>query len=162
MFPPERNLIRIACLALFVARCYNVSREDAPRFPATDEEVTGMPALDDVLRALRTLRVPLQRGEYDLHALVREALEHAGLHPDHEVPLAPRCRIDFLCNGVGIEVKRGRTERQRALTQLRRYAACEQITALVLVTERTLALPDELSGKPLRVICLNRLWGIAL
>ena len=121
-----------------------------------------MPELEAVLSALRTLRVPLQRGEYDLHGLVREALERAGLQADHEVPLAPRCRIDFLCEGVGVEIKRGRIEHAKVLTQLRRYAACESVKALVLVTERTLALPDELSGKPLRILCLNRLWGIAL
>ena len=121
-----------------------------------------MPALETVLSALRALRVPPQRGEYDLHALVREALARAGLQAEHETPLAPRCRVDFLCEGVGIEVKRGRAERARVLAQLRRYAACERVRALVLVTERTLALPDSLSGKPLRIICLSRLWGIAL
>ena len=121
-----------------------------------------MPDLEAVLRALRTLRVPLQQGEYDLHALVREALNRAGLPAEHEVPLAPRCRIDFLCGRVGVEIKRGRAERARVLAQLRRYAACERIEALILVTERTLSLPDELSGKPLRTVCLQRLWGVAL
>jgi hypothetical protein len=118
--------------------------------------------LEQVLAALRRLRVPLQRGEYDLHALVGQALTEAGIAWAHEVPLAPRCRIDFLCGGVGIEVKRGKPERARVREQLRRYAGSGRITALVLVTERQIDLPDSLCGKPLAAVCLNRLWGIAL
>ena len=118
--------------------------------------------LEQVLAALRRLRVPLQRGEYDLHALVGQALTEAGIAWAHEVPLAPRCRIDFLCGGVGIEVKRGKPERARVREQLRRYAGSERITALVLVTERQIDLPDSLCGKPLAAVCLNHLWGIAL
>ena len=118
--------------------------------------------LDRVLAALRRLRAPLQRGEYDLHALVGQALTEGGCVWEHEVPLAPRCRIDFLCGDVGIEIKRGRPERARVREQLRRYAQSPRVGALVLVTERQIDLPDSLCGKPLRAVCLNRLWGIAL
>ena len=121
-----------------------------------------MPPLEAVLAALRTIRAPLERGEYDLHALVAAALDRAGLARRHEVALAPRCRIDFLCGGIGIEVKRGRPERARIRSQLARYTACPQVEALVLVTEQTVDLPDTLNGKPLRAVCLRRLWGIAL
>ncbi len=118
--------------------------------------------LERVCAALRTIRAPLQRGEYDLHGLIRLALADSGLFPSHEVRLAPRCRIDFLCGTVGIEIKRGRVEKARVLSQLRRYAQSEEIGSLVLVSEKSLDLPASLGGKPLRVICLNRLWGIAL
>ncbi len=118
--------------------------------------------LNRVLAALRRVRAPLQRGEYDLHALLKDALTEGGCGWEHEVPLKPRCRIDFLCGGVGIEVKRGRPERARVREQLRRYAESDRIAALVLVTERQIDLPDSLCGKPLRTVCLNRLWGIAL
>ena len=115
-----------------------------------------------VLAALRRLRVPIQQGEYDLHVLVAEALRDAGLNAAHEVRLGPRCRIDFLCGDVGIEIKRGRVERTAVFSQLSRYASSGQVQALILVTERTLSLPDSIAGKPLFTVCLNRLWGIAL
>lgn len=116
-----------------------------------------------ILHALRGIRAPIQQGEYDLHALVRAALTDAGIPCAHEVPLAPRCRIDFLCGGgIGIEIKRGQPDRKRILAQLTRYAACEPISALILVTERTVALPATIHGKPVACVCLNRLWGIAL
>lgn len=112
--------------------------------------------------ALCALRAPLQQGEYDLHRLVMDALDAAGIPWEHEVRLAPRCRIDLMCGGVGIEIKRGRIEKARILEQLRRYAACEQVEGLILVTEKTVPVPHSIGGKPVSVVCLNRLWGIAL
>jgi len=118
--------------------------------------------MEKVYHALTALRAPIQQGEYDLHRLVMDALDRAGIAWQHEVSLAPRCRIDLLCGSVGIEIKRGKPEPARIRTQLARYAACGQIEGLILVTERTVALPKTIGGKPVLLICLNRLWGIAL
>lgn len=118
--------------------------------------------MEKVIAALKTLRVPLQRGEYDLHALVMAALKEAGVPFAHEVSLAPRCRIDMMCGSVGVEIKRGAVDRARIRRQLERYAQCPQVESLVLVTEKTLDLPRTMNGKPVRMVCLNRLWGIAL
>ena len=118
--------------------------------------------MDAVYEALTALRAPLRQGEYDLHRLVMNALENAGIPYAHEVKLGPRCRIDLMCGRVGIEVKRGKPEPKRIRQQLSRYAACEGVDGLILVAERTVAVPHAMNGKPVRVICLNRLWGIAL
>ena len=118
--------------------------------------------MDTVYEALTALRAPLQQGEYDLHRLVMDALSAADIPYAHEVKLGPRCRIDLMCGRVGIEVKRGKPEPGRIRQQLARYAACEGVDGLILVAERTVAVPHTLCGKPVRVICLNRLWGIAL
>ncbi len=118
--------------------------------------------MEHVYEALCTLRAPLQQGEYDLHRLVMDALTAADIPYAHEVKLAPRCRIDLMCGGVGIEIKRGKVEKARILEQLRKYAACEQVEGLILVTEKTVPVPHLIDGKPVRLVCLNRLWGIAL
>lgn len=118
--------------------------------------------MDAVCSALLEVRAPLQQGEYDLHRLVMDTLSRQGVSFEHEVSLAPRCRIDLMCGGVGIEIKRGRVERAKVLRQLTRYAACPQVAGLILVTEKSLNLPREIGGKPVRIVCLNRLWGIAL
>ena len=119
-------------------------------------------AMETVYEALCALRVPLQQGEYDLHRLVMDALDAASLPWEHEVRLAPRCRIDLMCGSVGIEVKRGQVDKARILQQLTRYAACPQVQGLILVTEKTVPVPRAILGKPVRLLCLNRLWGIAL
>ena len=118
--------------------------------------------MEHIIEAISALRAPLQQGEYDLHRLVMDALDTASIPWEHEVKLAPRCRIDLLCGGVGIEIKRGKVEPARVKEQLRKYAACEQVQGLILVTEKTVPLPHTMNGKPVRLICLNRLWGIAL
>ena len=118
--------------------------------------------MERVYEALQALRAPLQQGEYDLHRLVMDALDAAGVPWAHEVSLAPRCRIDLMCGGVGIEIKRGKVDKARILAQLRKYAACEQVQSLILVTEKTVPLPHTMNGKPVKLVCLNRLWGIAL
>lgn len=118
--------------------------------------------MEQVYEALCTLRAPLQQGEYDLHRLVMDALDASAVPWAHEVKLAPRCRIDLMCGGVGIEIKRGRVDRARLIAQLHKYALCPQVDGLILVTEKTVALPRTLGGKPVRLVCLNRLWGIAI
>ena len=118
--------------------------------------------MERIIEAISQLRAPLQQGEYDLHRLVMDALDAAALPWEHEVRLAPRCRIDLMCGGVGIEIKRGAVDKARILEQLRRYAACERVEGLILVTEKTVPVPHTIGGKPVRLICLNRLWGIAL
>ena len=118
--------------------------------------------MESIYEALCTLRAPLQQGEYDLHRLVMDALTAADIPFAHEVKLGPRCRIDLMCGGVGIEVKRGKLERTRLLSQLGKYAECDQVEGIILVTEKTVRLPHTLRGKPVMQVCLNRLWGIAL
>ena len=118
--------------------------------------------MEKIVNAISRLRAPLQQGEYDLHRLVMDALDAAAIPWVHEVRLAPRCRIDLLCGGVGIEIKRGAVDKKRILAQLERYAGCDQVEGLILVTEKTVPVPHAIHGKPVRLICLNRLWGIAL
>ena len=118
--------------------------------------------MQHIIDAISALRAPLQQGEYDLHRLVMDALTAAGIPFAHEVKLGPRCRIDLLCGGVGIEIKRGAVDKARILQQLAKYADCPQVEGLILVTEKTVPVPHAINGKPVRLICLNRLWGIAL
>ena len=79
--------------------------------------------MEQIIEAISALRAPLQQGEYDLHRLVMDALDAASLPWEHEVRLAPRCRIDLMCGGVGIEIKRGAVDKRRVLAQVRRLRA---------------------------------------
>jgi hypothetical protein len=69
-----------------------------------------------------------------------------------EVQLTQKDRIDFMVEGVGIEVKiKGSLA---ALTrQLHRYAQLDAIEALIVVTPvaRLTRLPESLNGKPVLV-----------
>ncbi len=121
-----------------------------------------MEELEQVMEALRCLRVRPQQGEYDLHLLVLSELEAQGLTAEHEARLAPGCRVDVLCRNVAIEIKRGKPDPAALIRQLSRYAGCPEVKSLIALTERSVSLPKSLQGKPVRCLCLNRLWGIAL
>ena len=119
--------------------------------------------LDAVVRALSVIRVAKAAPEEsELHAAVALALEKAGLAAKHEAPIAPRCRIDFLCGEIGIEIKKGKTPRARLHSQCARYLASEKVSALVLVSPMALYIPPVIGGKKTVVFPLNRLWGVAL
>lgn len=118
--------------------------------------------MDDIIHALKTLRVPLGQGEYDIHSLVAQALMQHGLAPKHEVSLGARRRIDFLVGTIGIEVKRGRPQSKSLMLQISKYLASDALSGLVLVVERNATVPGSIHGKPVKVVSLNRLWGISL
>ncbi len=117
----------------------------------------------EVLTALAAIRAPQTQDEYDLHGLVADALQQADIDFRHEAPLAPRCRIDFLCGTVGIEIKRGRPDVNAVSRQLKRYADSGKLSAIILLSEKTApSLPGFVSGIPVYPVSLQKLWGIAI
>ena len=126
----------------------------------TDTEL--MAEIDRVCGAISRLRAPTLPGEYDLHALIAAALREDGIDFVHEYRLAPRCRIDFKAGDVGIEVKKGRPDPRPLERQLRRYLASDELDALIVVTQRAVSVPARVGGKPVILVSLNRLWGVAL
>lgn len=124
--------------------------------------VNGKQSLEQVLAALEVIRCPAVCDEMMLHAMVVKALENAGLAPEHEMKLAPRCRIDVMCGGIGIEIKKSRPQPAVLCRQLERYAACERVEQLVVIAPRGVSLPRSMSGKRVTMVALERLWGISL
>ena len=125
-----------------------------------------MTALQDDVRAIQSalssIRTPATPGEYDIHAEVGRALERAGIGHSHEFKLAPRCRIDFLAGRIGIEIKKGRPVPSTLREQLSRYLQSDALDAIIVVTQRAVPLPASIAGKPVYLISLNQLWGVAL
>ena len=118
--------------------------------------------IERIIDALAAVRMPAQPEEYDIHAQVAAALGAAGLPFEHEYKLGPSCRIDFKVGRVGIEVKKGRPASAELTMQLRRYLASDALDAVVVVTQRVTRLPRSIDGKPVCILSLNRLWGVAL
>ena len=115
-----------------------------------------------VLEALRAMRPPFVLYEADIHAMVGECLAQNGLPFTHEARLGGGCRIDYLVGDVGVEIKKGKPNATLLCRQLNRYAMCDQVAALVVVTWQSVALPVSLCGKPVRALVLGQLWGVSL
>jgi len=115
-----------------------------------------------ILQALAGIRAPQTQDEYDLHGLVAQALQQADIPFHHEAPLAPRCRIDFLCGRIGVEIKRGKMDMKAVCHQLMRYGASGKVDALILVGEKTQDAPAYAGGIPVYPVSLHKLWGLSV
>ena len=118
--------------------------------------------IERIIDALAAVRMRAQPEEYDIHAQVAAALGAARLPFEHEHKLGPRCRIDFKVGRVGIEVKKGRPASSDLVRQLGRYLASDELDAVIVVAQRVTRVPESICGKPVYLISLNRLWGVAL
>lgn len=121
-----------------------------------------MTELQKILQALSAIRMPAQPEEYEIHAEIARALDAAGIPFTHEYKLMPGRRIDFICGSIGIEVKKSRPASARLREQLARYLDGTELTAMIVVLQKPCHLPDNICGKPVHVVALNRLWGVAL
>ena len=118
--------------------------------------------LHTVLSALEELRSPFALYETDIHQMVEKRLTEAGIAFTHEAKIGPGCRIDYLAGNVGIEIKKGKPDAKALTRQLIRYAECEAVEALIVISQRAVPLAKTVLGKPVHVIVLNQLWGVAL
>lgn len=117
---------------------------------------------DQVLSVLRTLRVAPQPEEYEIHNEITRAFDAAGIEYFHEYTLSPGRRIDFICGKIGVEVKKSRPIAARLRAQLERYLNGTELECVIVVMQKPCALPSTICGKPVYILALNRLWGVAL
>lgn len=117
---------------------------------------------ENVLEALRAMRPPFVLYEADIHRMVGERLSECGLAYLHEAAIAKGCRIDYLIGGVGVEIKKGKPKHTTLVEQLNRYARSEKIESLIVVSWRSVNLPQSVGGKPVYSLTLSQLWGVSL
>ncbi len=128
-----------------------------------ENHITSGELLPNVLQALKSIRVNVIREEYNLQNEIERILKDHAIPFNREYKLAPKNRIDFLVeSGIGIEIKKGKPNRDKVIEQMTRYSAFNQIRILILVIERSLDIPEELNGKKCISFGLNKLWGVAL
>ena len=123
-----------------------------------------MEKIEEVEAAVKNLRVPRIIDEYQLQNMVAEALRTNGLEFKKEYRLGVRNRIDFLVDGgIGVEIKKGKPPKMSTLAQVNRYADHNLVTGIILIVEQLIHdVPEEINGKPCKLVALNKLWGIAI
>jgi hypothetical protein len=117
---------------------------------------------EPVLEALRAMRPPFALYEADLHALVGQTLNENGILYVHEARLAPRCRVDYLVGDVAVEIKKGKPRPADLRAQLLRYAMCDGVRCLVVLSWKSVELPEMIVGKPIYRLAMSQLWGVSL
>ena len=101
-------------------------------------------------------RFPLT-DEKETQAKMEKALTAAGFEFEREVRLSEEDTVDFMIGGVVVEVKL-KGSPTAIYRQLERYAKHERVTAVLLVTARSMTLPAQILGKPASVSSLSRAW----
>jgi hypothetical protein len=116
-------------------------------------------SIEAVIRLLQRSRFDLS-SEKHVQEGVATVLSAAGILFDREKRLSPRDIPDFfLAGGVVLECKmRNKSKKVDVFKQLRRYAACPEVTTIVLVSNIAMGLPPELLGKPVYVASLSHGW----
>lgn len=111
-----------------------------------------------LLDVLVGYRYPLGDEKQLQHHLEQKLIEH-DLSYQREVLLMnqfdePCGLIDFLIDGVGVELK-VKGQKMATYRQIVRYCESSAIKQIVLLTNRTMGLPQLINGKPCTVISLG-------
>ena len=88
---------------------------------------------------------------------IAKALDIAKIPYKREVKISSNSIIDFLVEGLGIEVKiRGNGSAMSIYRQIERYCQSEQVSELLLLTSKTMRLPESIANKPIYTLSLGR------
>lgn len=127
-----------------------------------EDPISGV-SIEKILVALRAIRMSrIGQLEFALHDAVCASLAAQDIRFKKEYAFATGCRADAWVDGIVIEVKKQRPARATLMDQLTRYAEQDAVRGIVVVLERSIVLPGTIEGKPVYVLSLNSLWGIAL
>ena len=108
-------------------------------------------------RCIRATRLDLS-DEKRAQRMLAESFEAAGLPFQRELRLAPGDIVDFLVDGIAVELKLRGTPKVAIYRQLRRYATYARVEAIVLASNLAMGLPAEIEGKPAYLVSLGRAW----
>lgn len=121
-----------------------------------------------IMEALRTVRISNICDEVEIHKKLMQAFDDAAIPYEHEYKVIAHKRFDFWMDGIVIEVKKTKPQKQQLLKQIDRYTAAPQVTALIVVFRnfqgaiKGLPVPKKMNGKPVYSFSLNLNWGIAV
>lgn len=121
----------------------------------TEKPVTAI----DIVRLLRSCRFDLST-EKHLQDDVEKAFTAQGIPFEREKRLSPEDIPDFLVAGsIVVECKMRNKSRKIAIyNQLTRYAKSDQVTDIILASNVSMGLPEEIKGKPVYAASLSAGW----
>ncbi len=113
--------------------------------------------IEIIVQLIRATRLDLS-SEKRAQADLEEALSKAGIPFDREVPLSKTDIIDFMVEGLGIELKVRRDGKKAIYKQLCRYARHPRVGSLLLSSNLSMGLPPVIEGKDAYFVKLGEAW----
>jgi hypothetical protein len=116
------------------------------------------PELCEIIAASRCRLSNESQTQADIHAALCARMPALASGVVRELRLSSRDRVDIWANGIVIEVKLGAARAMDIFRQMSRYAGHDAVEALILATNKAIALPPSINGKPAYVLSLGRAW----
>ncbi len=110
-----------------------------------------------VIDLLRTARIDLSN-EKRAQADVERLLSAAGIAFEREVRLTESDIVDFLVDGIGLELKLRGARKKEVYRQLCRYARHPRVDSLILASNLSMGLPAQIEGKDAYFVKLGEAW----
>ena len=94
--------------------------------------------------------------EPELHEAVKQLFNENAVFYKHEVVLSKQDRVDFMIDGIALEIKDGGGV-SAIIRQLHRYAQCDAVASVILLTTKLShkKVPSIMNGKSVAVIILE-------
>lgn len=112
----------------------------------------------DVCRALHGVRFPLRPERLTQEKILARLRQHYPFHLFEDEKKVGNLRLDIFVTGLCIEIKANRAVPKQVREQLERYAALPEVLEILLITNRAVAVPEELNGKPVFTFSLGAAW----
>lgn len=112
--------------------------------------------MNELLQLLKGQRFQLHN-EKALQAEIEALLIRNQVQHHREYYLSKGSIIDFLVEGTGIEVKISGSAIS-IFRQLERYCEFDDITGIILLTNKAMGIPSSINNKPAILINLGKAW----
>ena len=110
-----------------------------------------------IIRALTGCRFDLT-DEKRLQEQISQRFDHCGIAYEQEAHLSSKDIADFFVDGLAIECKLIGQPKRGIYRQLARYAVHDSVTGILLVTNVSMGLPEDIDGKPAYFFSLGKGW----
>lgn len=119
-------------------------------------------SVDNIIKVLKQVKIGFSVSEEQIHNAVMKEFNDNGIKFCHEYKLSEGSRIDFIVGDIGIEIKNHDININSLKKQLAKYAESDLISCLILVSAKSIKLPEYIGKKKIYTINLSRNWSIAL
>lgn len=110
-----------------------------------------------ILSILSQTRVSLSH-EKTSQEEIESALTRGGISFIREYRLSAKDIPDFYIDGIALEIKLRGHQKMSVFKQLERYAAYSEVDAVILATNMSMGLPEQINGKPAYYVSLGMAW----
>lgn len=111
---------------------------------------------NEIIEFLKNVRLPVHNEKSTQEAIERIFTEN-NVTFEREFRLDAKNIPDFMVGDIAVEVKI-KGSRKGIYDQLKRYANFDEVKYIILITNRSLGVPETINGKHLQTIKIGTAW----